>query len=39
VHTEDHPLEYCACERTIPAGKYGAGEIAIWDYGDYELKK
>jgi DNA ligase D-like protein (predicted 3'-phosphoesterase) len=38
VETEDHPLDYASFEGTIPKGQYGAGTVAIWDKGEYELK-
>ena len=39
IQTEDHPLEYASFEGTIPKGEYGGGEVTIWDWGTYELKK
>ena len=39
VRTEDHPLEYESFAGVIPKGQYGAGNMTIWDSGEYEIKK
>ncbi|MCA1654456.1 MAG: ATP-dependent DNA ligase, partial [Sphingomonadales bacterium] len=33
VRTEDHPLDYCTFEGTIPKGEYGGGTVMLWDRG------
>jgi bifunctional non-homologous end joining protein LigD len=36
VAVGDHSLQYGSFEGTIEEGKYGAGEVRIWDNGKYE---
>lgn len=44
VRVEDHPVDYIDFSGIIPEGEYGAGEVKIWDKGEWspvegDLKK
>ena len=37
VHVPDHPIDYLLFEETLPEGEYGAGEVIVWDFGEFEM--
>jgi bifunctional non-homologous end joining protein LigD len=38
VHVPDHSLGYIDFEGRLAEGTYGAGEVRIWDKGEFETK-
>ena len=39
VHVPDHSLGYIGFEGTLAEGTYGAGEVRIWDKGEFEISE
>jgi len=37
MRTENHPYDYGGFEGVIPEGNYGAGNVIIWDNGQWEF--
>jgi len=38
VEVPDHSIAYGSFEGTLEEGTYGAGEVRIWDEGEYEAE-
>ena len=39
IQVDDHSLKFGDFEGSIAHGEYGAGEIRIWDQGEYDLRE
>jgi DNA ligase D-like protein (predicted 3'-phosphoesterase) len=39
VQVDDHPLDWADFQGTIEEGEYGAGTVATWDRGTYQLRQ
>ncbi|GAA0584382.1 hypothetical protein GCM10010172_81690 [Paractinoplanes ferrugineus] len=35
-HVDDHDLGYAGFEGVLPAGRYGAGDVIVWDNGTWK---
>ena len=39
IQVEDHDLSFGDFEGEIPTGKYGAGEVRVWDRGTFAVSR
>ncbi len=36
MRVPDHSIDYLLFEGPLPEGEYGAGDVIVWDFGEYE---